>query len=113
MKRMTSIAVIGASFLALVAPVTEAVAQPPLTEQEAHAIAVDAYLFFYPLISMDVTRLWSTNIEPGKEPLRGPMNTFVSAPAYEFHLAAIVQNLKTFAIRTWRPPPLKPAACVA
>jgi transposase len=31
----------------------------------------------------------------------------------EFHLAAIVQNLKTLAIRIWRPPPNIPAACVA
>jgi transposase len=31
----------------------------------------------------------------------------------EFHLAAIVQNLKTLAIRIWRPPPNVPTACVA
>ena len=31
----------------------------------------------------------------------------------EFHLAAIVQNLKTLATRIWRPPPNSPAACVA
>jgi len=31
----------------------------------------------------------------------------------EFHLAAIVQNLKTLAIRIWRPPPNHPAACAA
>jgi transposase len=31
----------------------------------------------------------------------------------EFHLAAIVQNLKTLAMRVWRPPPNVPAACVA
>ena len=31
----------------------------------------------------------------------------------EFHLAAIAQNLKTLAIRIWRPPPNRPAACTA
>ena len=42
-------------------------AQSAITEQEAHAIGVDAYLYFYPLvISMDITRKQSTNIEPGK-----------------------------------------------
>ena len=57
-------------------------ALPPMTEAEAHAIGVEAYLYFYPLISTDITRLTSTNIEAGKEPLKGPMNTFVSAAAY-------------------------------
>jgi len=28
---------------------------------------VDAYVYFYPLVSMDITRKQSTNIEPGKE----------------------------------------------
>ena len=30
----------------------------------------------------------------------------------EFHLAAIVQNLKTLANHVWRPPPNEPAACI-
>src|SRR6267154_1121574 len=30
----------------------------------------------------------------------------------EFHLAAIVQNLKTLANHIWRPPPNEPAACI-
>ncbi len=31
----------------------------------------------------------------------------------EFHLAAIVQNLKTLVNRVWRPPPAAPAICLA
>jgi hypothetical protein len=31
----------------------------------------------------------------------------------EFHLAAIVQNLKTLANHLWRPPPNQPVACIA
>ena len=57
-------------------------AQSAVTEEEAHAIGVNAYLYFYPLISFDVTRLYSTNIEPDKVPLKAPMNTFASAGAY-------------------------------
>ena len=54
----------------------------PITEEEAHAIGVDAYLYFYPLVTMDLTRLQSTNVEPGQEPFKGPMNTFVNVPTY-------------------------------
>src|SRR5271170_1549621 len=57
-------------------------AQSAATEEEAHAIGVNAYLYFYPLISFDVTRLYSTNIEPDKVSLKAPMNTFASAAAY-------------------------------
>jgi hypothetical protein len=53
-----------------------------ITEQEAHAIGVDAYVYFYPLVTMDVTRRQLTNMEPGKEVLKGPMNMFNNATAY-------------------------------
>lgn len=57
-------------------------AAEPITEQEAHAIAVDAYLYLYPLVTMDVTRKQFTNIEPGKEVAKGPMNTFANVGEY-------------------------------
>jgi hypothetical protein len=53
-----------------------------LSPDQARDIAVDAYVYFYPLVSMDVTRKQSTNIEAGKEVAKGPTNTFVSVPAY-------------------------------
>lgn len=52
--------------------------KPGVTEKEARAIAVEAYLYFYPLVSMDITRRQLTNIEAGKEVGKGPMNFFVS-----------------------------------
>src|SRR5271155_3749724 len=55
---------------------------PPLTEDQARPIAAGAYLYFYPLITMDVTRKQFTNIEPGKEFGKGPANMFVNVPAY-------------------------------
>src|SRR5271155_1178109 len=61
---------------------TTARAIEPITEQEAHAIGVEAYIYFYPLLSMDITRKQFTNIEPGKEFGKGPMNMFVNVPAY-------------------------------
>ncbi len=59
-----------------------AVRAADLTPDEARSIAVDAYVYFYPLVSMDITRRQSTNIEPGKEFAKGPMNMFVSVPEY-------------------------------
>jgi hypothetical protein len=53
-----------------------------ITEEEAHAIGIDAYIYFYPLLTMDITRKQFTNVEPGKQPLKGPMNMFVNVPAY-------------------------------
>jgi hypothetical protein len=57
-------------------------AQSKVTAEEAHAIGVDAYVYFYPLLTMDITRKQFTNIEPGKEFGKGPMNMFVSVPQY-------------------------------
>ncbi len=42
---------------------------------------MDAYLYFYPLVTMDLTRKQLTNMEPGKS-FGGPMNTFANIPAY-------------------------------
>ena len=52
------------------------------TPEEARAIGVDAYLYFYPMVIMDVTRKQMTNMEAGKEFGKGPMNTFSHAPAF-------------------------------
>jgi hypothetical protein len=57
-------------------------AQSTISEQEAHAIGVDAYLYFYPLVSMDLTRTVATNVEAGKIPGFGPPNAFHSFTAY-------------------------------
>jgi hypothetical protein len=53
-----------------------------LSPEEAQAIGVDAYLYFYPLVTMDLTRRQLTNVEPGKGGLGGPPNTFVNIPEY-------------------------------
>lgn len=52
--------------LAVTLTIIPATSKAAISEQEALAIGVDAYLYFYPIITMDVTRKQSTNIEPGK-----------------------------------------------
>jgi hypothetical protein len=65
------------------AAATSVRAAEPITEQEAHAIGVDAYVYLYPLVTMDVTRKQLTNVEAGKgTTLGGPMNTFANAQAF-------------------------------
>ncbi|MFO0888835.1 MAG: DUF1254 domain-containing protein [Isosphaeraceae bacterium] len=60
--------------LALARPV--AAAAEPISESEARILAVEAYLYCYPLVTMDVTRRQLTGVEAGKMPGRGPMNAF-------------------------------------
>src|SRR5215471_7754255 len=59
--------------------------------------------------------------QEGRDAVRAPQDASslermrlrgLSGARDEFHLAAIVQNLKTLAIRIWRPRPNVPAECV-
>jgi hypothetical protein len=78
-----SIRLLGASALAAALGISgAATSASALTEQEAQDIAVEAYVYFYPLVTMDVTRRQFTNHEPGKVPGRGPMNMFNNVPTY-------------------------------
>ena len=82
MKRIRFIAIGFVTALLAISQLPAAHAQGKISDAEARAIAVDAYVYFYPLVTMDITRLQSTNIEPGKEFGKGPMNMFVSVPEY-------------------------------
>ena len=80
MRRMIQPSLFGMALLiSLAAP---AGAQSQITEEEAHAIAVDAYLYFYPLVTVGVTRQVGTNMEAGKIPGFGPANMFHSFAAF-------------------------------
>ena len=81
MKRMILSTFAGAGLMALTSVLT-AQAQTTLTADEAHAIGVDAYVYFYPLLSMEISRQTFTNIAPDKELGKGPMNTFTNVPEY-------------------------------
>jgi len=57
-------------------------AQTSISEQEARAIGVQAYLYFYPLVTMDITKRVATNVEAGMAPGGGPANAFHNMAAY-------------------------------
>ena len=63
-------------------PVSAIAQAAPIGEQEAHAIATEAYLYLYPLVTMDLTRRQMTNVPAGKEPAFGPSNAFQNVPEY-------------------------------
>jgi hypothetical protein len=52
-----------------------------ISEDDAHAIGVAAYTYFYPLVTMDITRRQLTNVVK-PEGLATPMNTFISLKAF-------------------------------
>jgi hypothetical protein len=52
-----------------------------ISGHDAHAIGVAAYVYFYPLVTMDLTRKQLTNVTKA-EGIHGPMNTFASLAAF-------------------------------
>lgn len=52
-----------------------------LTEAEAEAIGIEAYIYGYPLITMDLTRKVMTNVETPEGP-RAPMGQFANSRVY-------------------------------
>jgi hypothetical protein len=72
-------AILGLLLAAAGAPAAMAAA---VTEEEAHAIGVDAYLYFYSLITMDLTRKQLTNQKPTPGGIGGPMNHFANVGAF-------------------------------
>jgi hypothetical protein len=81
MKRATLAGLIVLSLLAIPVPPPVRADQPAVTPEEAHAIAVQAYLYLYPLVTMEITREQLTNVAR-PEGIHAPMNTFYSFPAY-------------------------------
>jgi len=80
MKRTAILLSLG--FLATLVAAPHAAAQAPaISEAEARSIATDAYLYFYPLVTMDVTRKQLINTRAGSG-IGGPANTFDNIPAF-------------------------------
>jgi len=76
-----AVALTGALLFSPAFVASAASAAPTVSEEEAHAIGVEAYLYLYSLVTMDLTRLQFTNVEK-VDGFSGPMNVFVNVPAY-------------------------------
>ena len=74
-----------------------------VTEEDAHAIGVDAYVYFYSLVTMDVTRKQLTNQVPTPGGIGGPMNGFANVGAFpSADLRAVVRpNFDTLYSSGW------------
>jgi hypothetical protein len=70
--------------LLIAGTLTGALAQAaePISEQQAYEIGVEAYVYFYPLVLMDVTRRQAVNVDAGKILGRGPTNTFTQVRTF-------------------------------
>jgi hypothetical protein len=74
-----------------------------MDQQHVYEIGVEAYIYLYPLITMDLTRRVGTNIEAGKMPGFGPMNAFSHIRAYpDADFKAVVRpNFDTLYSSAW------------
>jgi hypothetical protein len=82
MKKQIAVFVFAANIFVGAMCAQSAIAQSTAStsEEQAHAIGVDAYIYLYPLVTMDITRKHFTNTDKGFG--RGPMNVFHNVPIY-------------------------------
>lgn len=88
---LTATSLAAALALSTVAPVTTALAQAPqsarsavqsTSDDEARLIVQEAYIYLYPLITMDVTRKQAINTDHDVNPVGGPANVFNNIRAF-------------------------------
>src|SRR5690242_2422954 len=82
---------------------TTATRDEALSTAAARAIAVEAYVYLFPLVLMELTRRQGTNAAPGERPGFGPMNAFShfrKYPTAEFR-AVVRPNFDTLYSSAW------------
>lgn len=71
------------TFLVCMLPLTLLMAKTDkISEQEAYEIGMEAYAYFHPIITMDITRKVATNLPSSVNAMFGPMNQFNHASAF-------------------------------
>src|ERR1700747_1405067 len=82
MKSCQSLLVVALSVPMLIVSTWGPSAAQSISAAEAQAIAAEAYLYFYPLVTMDVTRKQLINSDPKTAGLGSPPNTFDNIQAH-------------------------------
>jgi hypothetical protein len=100
--RLVFPALLGAA-LAGGGPLPAARAAEPISAQDAHSIGVTAYLYFYSLVTMDLTRKQLSNVAKVGAGISAPMNTFANVPEYPTATMKVVvrPNFDTLYSSAW------------
>ena len=103
MKKHLSSLAAGLSALIFMVPTLAPSAAQSISADEAQAIAAEAYVYFYPLVTMDVTRKQLINSDPKIAGIGGPPNTFDNIQAYPTaDIRAVVRpNFDTLYSSAW------------
>jgi hypothetical protein len=100
--QLSSLASVLSGLLLLVSPSAPSAAQS-ISADEARSIAAEAYVYFYPLVTMDLTRKQLINSDPKAAGFGGPTNTFDNIQAYPTaEMRAVVRpNFDTLYSSAW------------
>jgi hypothetical protein len=101
-KHLSSLAAVLSVLVVTISTLAPSAAQT-ISADEAQAIAQEAYLYFYPLVTMDVTRKQLINSGPKTAGIGGPPNTFDNIQAYPTaDMKAVVRpNFDTLYSSAW------------
>src|SRR5689334_1011929 len=101
-KHLSSFAAVLSGLILFMSPSAPSAAQS-ISADEARAIAAEAYVYFYPLVTMEVTRKQLINSDPKTAGIGGPPNTFDNIQAYPTaEMRAVVRpNFDTLYSSAW------------
>jgi hypothetical protein len=101
-KHLSSLAAVLSGITLMVSMLAPSAAQS-ISAGEAQAIAAEAYVYFYPLVTMDVTRKQLNNSDPKTAGIGGASNTFNNIAAYpNADMRAVVRpNFDTLYSSAW------------